>query len=238
MRRGAPQIIGEDPSLRKVFVGAAARRRDRHDRAARRRERHRQGAVRARAARAQPARRRAVCRHQLRRDSRERCSRPSCSATRRARSPAPSARKPGKFELAHRGTLFLDEIGELPLSLQAKILRALEEKALRARRRHGARSRSTCASWPRPTASCSAAVAARQFREDLYFRLSVFPITIPPLRERPGDIPMLARYFIERFCRDLNKTPLDAVARRRSRRCRRTAGRATCASCRTASSAR
>ena len=115
-----------------------------------------------------------------------------------------ASRKPGKFELAHRGTLFLDEIGDLPLSLQAKILRALEEKCFErvggtvplqvdvrivaATNRH-----------------LKAAVAARQFREDLYFRLSVFPITIPPLRERPDDITMLAKHFIERFCRDLKK---------------------------------
>ena len=117
------------------------------------------------------------------------------------------ARKPGKFELAHRGTLFLDEIGDLPLSLQAKILRALEEKAFE---RVGGTAllhvdvRVVAAT----NRNLKAAVAARQYREDLFFRLSVFPITIPPLRERPDDITMLARYFIERFCRDLNKKPL------------------------------
>jgi DNA-binding NtrC family response regulator len=118
-----------------------------------------------------------------------------------------SNRKPGKFEMAHRGTLFLDEIGELPLSLQAKILRALEEKKFE---RVGGTSllvvdvRVVAAT----NRNLKAAVAARQFREDLFFRLSVFPITIPPLRERTSDIPMLAKYFIERFCRDLNKKPL------------------------------
>ena len=113
-------------------------------------------------------------------------------------------RKPGKFELAHRGTLFLDEIGDLPLTLQAKILRALEEKQFE---RVGGTSllhvdvRVVAAT----NRNLKAAVAARQYREDLYFRLSVFPITIPPLRERPGDIALLARYFVDRFCRELRK---------------------------------
>jgi DNA-binding NtrC family response regulator len=116
-------------------------------------------------------------------------------------------RKPGKFELAHRGTLFLDEIGELPLALQAKILRALEEH--RFERVGGTASLQVDVRVVAATnRNLKAAVAARQFREDLYFRLSVFPILIPPLRERPGDIQMLARHFIERFCRDLNKKPL------------------------------
>ena len=122
-------------------------------------------------------------------------------------------RKPGKFELAHRGTLFLDEIGDLPLALQAKILRALEEKQFE--RVGGTRSLHVDVRVVAATnRNLKAAVAARQYREDLYFRLSVFPITIPPLRERPGDIPMLARYFVERFCRELKKRPLVAGARR------------------------
>ena len=118
-----------------------------------------------------------------------------------------AARKPGKFELAHRGTLFLDEIGELPLTLQAKILRALEER--RFDRVGGTSSIQVDVRVVAATnRNLKAAVAARQYREDLYFRLSVFPISIPPLRERPGDIQMLARSFIERFCRDLNKKAL------------------------------
>jgi DNA-binding NtrC family response regulator len=118
-----------------------------------------------------------------------------------------AGRKPGKFELAHRGTLFLDEIGDLPVMLQPKILRALEEK--RFERVGGTTPLQVDVRVVAATnRNLKAAVAARQYREDLYFRLSVFPITIPPLRERPGDIQMLARHFIERFCRDLNKPPL------------------------------
>jgi DNA-binding NtrC family response regulator len=117
------------------------------------------------------------------------------------------SRKPGKFEMAHRGTLFLDEIGDLPMSLQAKILRSLEEK--RFERVGGTASVQVDVRLVAATnKGLRAAVAARRFREDLYFRLSVFPITIPPLRERKGDIATLARYFVERFCRDLKKRPL------------------------------
>jgi len=116
-------------------------------------------------------------------------------------------RKPGKFELAHRGTLFLDEIGDLPLTLQAKILRALEEK--RFERVGGTVPLQVDVRVVAATnRNLKAAVAARQYREDLYFRLSVFPITIPPLRERSDDISTLTRYFIDRYCRDLNKKRL------------------------------
>src|SRR6266545_62333 len=118
-----------------------------------------------------------------------------------------SARKPGKFELAHRGTLFLDEIGELPLSLQPKILRALEEKQFE--RVGGTLPLKVDVRVVAATnRNLKAAVAARHYREDLFFRLSVFPIVIPPLRERTKDITTLARYFIDRFCRELNKRPL------------------------------
>jgi DNA-binding NtrC family response regulator len=117
------------------------------------------------------------------------------------------ARKPGRFELAHRGTLFLDEIGDLPLSLQAKILRALEEK--RFDRLGGTGSIQVDVRVVAATnRGLKAAIAAKRFREDLYFRLSVFPVTVPPLRDRPGDIGLLARFFVDRYCRDLKKKPL------------------------------
>ena len=127
-RRGAPRIIGEDRQAPAGARSSCTGRRPPTPRCC----------SKARAARARSCSR-ARCTRSARaptgrsspstaRRSRTRCSRPSCSATRRARSPAPSARKPGRFEMAHRGTLFLDEIGDLPLALQAKILRALEEK--------------------------------------------------------------------------------------------------------------
>ena len=118
-----------------------------------------------------------------------------------------TARKPGKFEVAHRGTLFLDEIGDLPLPLQAKILRAIEERNFE--RVGGTVPLQVDVRLVAATnRDLQAAVAARQFREDLFFRLSVFPITVPPLRDRRADIPLLARYFIDRFCKDLKKPAL------------------------------
>jgi DNA-binding NtrC family response regulator len=113
-------------------------------------------------------------------------------------------RKPGRFELAHRGTLFLDEIGDLPLALQAKILRSIEEKQFE--RVGGTQSLHVDVRVVAATnRNLKKRVSERQFREDLYFRLSVFPIQIPPLRERGDDVLILARHFVERFCKDLNK---------------------------------
>jgi DNA-binding NtrC family response regulator len=116
-------------------------------------------------------------------------------------------RKLGKFEMAQRGTIFLDEIGEMPLGVQAKMLRAIETK--RIDRLGGGGSiavdvRLVAAS----NRNLRQAVAARQFREDLYFRLSVFPVVVPPLRDRREDIPPLALHFVERVCRDMGKRPM------------------------------
>ena len=117
------------------------------------------------------------------------------------------ARKLGKFEVAHGGTLFLDELGDLPVTLQPKILRAVETMSFE--RIGGTKSLQVDVRLVAVTNhDLRAQVAVGEFREDLFFRLSVFPIQIPPLRERSADVPLLARFFIERFCADLKKLPL------------------------------
>ena len=121
------------------------------------------------------------------------------------------ARKLGKFEVAHGGTLFLDEIGDLPVALQPKILRAVE--TLSFERVGGTKSLQVDVRLVAATnQDLRAQVATGAFREDLFFRLSVFPIQIPPLRERSADVPLLARFFIEQFCADLEKPPLTLSA--------------------------
>jgi DNA-binding NtrC family response regulator len=116
-------------------------------------------------------------------------------------------RKPGRFELAQRGTLFLDEVGELPIALQAKLLRAIEIK--RFERLGGTATIQVDVRLVAATnRGLRQAVAARQFREDLYFRLSVFPVTIPPLRDRREDVPLLARHFVERTGGELGRKAL------------------------------
>jgi len=113
-------------------------------------------------------------------------------------------RRIGKFELAHRGTIFLDEIGELPLELQAKLLRVLQEREIE--RLGGSKvigvDVRVLAATNRVLAD---EVAAGRFRADLYYRLNVFPIALPPLRQRPEDIAALADYFGQRFARRMGR---------------------------------
>ena len=112
--------------------------------------------------------------------------------------------KMGRFELAHEGTLFLDEVGDIPLELQPKLLRVLQEQEFE---RLG--STRTTRVNVRIVAATNRDLAqmtrAKQFREDLYFRLSVFPIWIPSLRERSGDIPLLVRHYVDKYSRRMNK---------------------------------
>jgi formate hydrogenlyase transcriptional activator len=124
------------------------------------------------------------------------------------------SQKIGRFELADRGTLFLDEIGDIPLELQPKLLRVLQEQEferLGSNRTQRVDVRVVAAT----NQDLSRLVADREFRSDLYYRLNVFPIQIPPLRDRREDVPLLVRYFVQNFSRRLNKTveyvPADAM---------------------------
>jgi formate hydrogenlyase transcriptional activator len=121
------------------------------------------------------------------------------------------SQKIGRFELAHQGTLFLDEIGDVPLELQAKLLRALQEREIE---RLGS-TRTIRIDFRLIAATnreLEEMVAKREFRSDLYYRLNVFPIRIPPLRERREDIPLLVRYFTQRFAKRLRR-PIESVSR-------------------------
>ena len=117
------------------------------------------------------------------------------------------ARKIGKMEMAHRGTIFLDEIGELPLAIQSKLLRVLEER--RFDRVGGTQTIDVDVRIVAATnKDLRAAVTAKTFREDLYFRIAAVPITIPPLRLRGEDVQLLADTFLERFRREFRKPGL------------------------------
>jgi DNA-binding NtrC family response regulator len=113
-------------------------------------------------------------------------------------------RKMGKFEIADNGTIFLDEIGDMDVALQAKLLRVLQEKSFE--RLGGNKPIDVDVRVVAATnMDLTELIKSKKFREDLYYRLSVFPLNIPPLRERPDDIKALGEYFIGRYCREMRK---------------------------------
>jgi formate hydrogenlyase transcriptional activator len=118
-------------------------------------------------------------------------------------------RRFGRFELAHQGTIFLDEVGDVPLELQPKLLRVLQEQEferLGSSRTMRVDTRVVAAT----NGDLARMVADKQFRNDLYYRLNAFPITVPPLRERPEDIPLLVHFFAHKFAKQMKK-PIERI---------------------------
>ena len=114
------------------------------------------------------------------------------------------AQKVGRLELADQGTLFLDEVGDIPIEIQPKLLRALQEREFE--RLGGTHTRKVNVRLVAATnRDLEKMIAAREFRSDLYYRLHVFPIRIPPLRERREDIPLLVSYFVQKFAKQMQK---------------------------------
>ncbi|MBN2107609.1 MAG: sigma 54-interacting transcriptional regulator [Deltaproteobacteria bacterium] len=115
-----------------------------------------------------------------------------------------AARKIGRFEIAHKSTLFLDEIGELPLTTQAKLLQVLQEREFE--RVGGTETiRTDVRIIAATNQNLRAMVVEKNFREDLFYRLNIFPVLVPPLRERREDIPLLGKFFADRFCAKLHR---------------------------------
>jgi formate hydrogenlyase transcriptional activator len=114
------------------------------------------------------------------------------------------SQKVGRLELADQGSLFLDEVGDIPIEIQPKLLRALQEQEFE--RLGSTRTKKVSVRLVAATnRDLEKMIANREFREDLYYRLNVFPIRIPPLRERPEDIPLLVRYFTQKYARRMEK---------------------------------
>src|SRR5882757_968016 len=114
------------------------------------------------------------------------------------------SQKIGRLELAHQGTLFLDEVGDIPIEIQPKLLRALQEREFE--RLGSTHTKKVNVRLVAATnRDLEKMIAAREFRSDLYYRLNVFPIRIPPLRERKEDIPLLVRFFVQKFARRMKK---------------------------------
>ena len=195
------------------------------------RDRHRQGAGGRAHPRQRPRARRARSSPQLRaRSPRALLESELFGHERGAFTGATARASPACSSAANGGTLFLDEIGDLPpVGAGQAAARPRERKVDLPARRHPSRSRSTCASSPRPTTTSRRAVAEGRFREDLYYRLNVVPLELPPLRERADDVPLLVSHFLRALQRRAGPEGAGTFHQGGGRALRATSGRATSA---------